>query len=54
MTEILLAITRVAVLLFLVSSMYVIGLDLTLRQVIDPLRNARRMQQPFATSSRQP
>lgn len=41
MTEILPTITRVAILLFLVSSMSGIGLGLTLRQVIAPLRNAR-------------
>src|ERR1044071_5919785 len=41
MTEILMAITRLLVLVFLVSTMSGIGLGLTLSQIVDPLRNAR-------------
>jgi BASS family bile acid:Na+ symporter len=41
MTEILLTITRLSVLVFLVSSMSGIGLGLSLQQVVAPLRNAR-------------
>lgn len=41
MTEILLTITRLSVLVFLVSSMSGIGLGLSLQQVVAPLRNMR-------------
>jgi hypothetical protein len=41
MTEILLTITRLSVLVFLVPSISGIGLGLTLRQVVAPLRNSR-------------
>jgi bile acid:Na+ symporter, BASS family len=41
MTEILLTITRLSVLVFLVSSMSGIGLGLSLQQVVAPLRNTR-------------
>jgi BASS family bile acid:Na+ symporter len=41
MTETLTAVTRLLVLLFLVSSMSGIGLGLTLSQIIAPLRNVR-------------
>ena len=41
MTEILTAVTRLFVLVFLVSSMSGIGLGLTLSQIVTPLRNAR-------------
>jgi len=41
MTETLTAITRLLVLLFLVSSMSAIGLGLTLSQIIAPLRNVK-------------
>ena len=41
MTEILTNITRLAVLVFLLSSMSGIGLGLTLSQIVDPLRNAK-------------
>src|SRR6187402_1481683 len=41
MTEILTAVTRLLVLLFLVSSMSGIGLGLTLSQIITPLRNVK-------------
>jgi BASS family bile acid:Na+ symporter len=41
MIEILLTITRLSVLVFLVSSMSGIGLGLSLRQVVAPLRNTR-------------
>jgi predicted Na+-dependent transporter len=40
-TGILTGITRLAVLVFLVSSMSEIGLGLTLQQILAPLRNAR-------------
>src|SRR6476646_128042 len=41
MTEILTNITRLFVLLFLVSSMSAIGLGLTLSQIVAPLRNVK-------------
>ncbi len=41
MTEILTTVTRLLVLIFLVSSMSGIGLGLTLSQIFSPLRNAR-------------
>lgn len=41
MTDILTNITRLAVLVFLISSMSGIGLGLTLQQIVAPLRNAK-------------
>ena len=41
MTETLTALTRLLVLVFLVSSMSGIGLGLTLSQIIAPLRNVK-------------
>ena len=41
MSEILTVIAQVSVLTFIISSMLAMGLSLTIKQIIDPLRNAR-------------
>ena len=41
MTEILEALAQLAVLVFVIASMFSLGLSLTMKQIIDPLRNAR-------------
>jgi predicted Na+-dependent transporter len=41
MTEILETLTMLAVLVFVIGSMFSLGLSLTMQQILDPLRNAR-------------
>lgn len=41
MTEILETLAQLAVLVFVIGSMFSLGLSLTMKQIIDPLRNAR-------------
>lgn len=41
MTEILATLAQLSVLVFVIGSMFSLGLSLTMKQIIDPLRNAR-------------
>jgi BASS family bile acid:Na+ symporter len=41
MTDVLLALSQLSVLVFVIGSMFSLGLSLTMKQIIDPLRNAR-------------
>ena len=43
MNEILTAIAQLAVLVFVIGSMFSLGLSLTMQQIIEPLKNARRV-----------
>jgi BASS family bile acid:Na+ symporter len=50
MTEILLIVTKVALLTFLLTSMFAMGLSLTVRQIITPLKNARLVSLALAAN----
>jgi BASS family bile acid:Na+ symporter len=41
MSEVLIALSQLSVLVFVIASMFSLGLSLTMKQIIDPLRNAR-------------
>ena len=41
MTEILETLAQLSVLVFVIASMFSLGLSLTMKQIIDPLRNTR-------------
>ena len=41
MTEVLATLAQLSVLIFVIGSMFSLGLSLTMKQIIDPLRNAR-------------
>ena len=41
MTEVLATLAQLSVLVFVIGSMFSLGLSLTMKQIIDPLRNAR-------------